>query len=71
MKDNFFENNRFFKNADGSVMNCDECMEDLFADDYYYELDGLNICEDCYDSIMYERKKEACKKCSDFCIKED
>ena len=47
-------------------MYCDECKDELYEDDYYYELDDRCLCEDCYDSIMYQRKDEARKECSDY-----
>lgn len=29
-------------------MRCNECKEELYDDDYFYEIDGKCLCEDCY-----------------------
>lgn len=37
---------------------CDECECEIYEGEEYYETEGLRLCEDCYDSRMYEEKHD-------------
>lgn len=33
-----------------AVLNCDLCGDEIFEGDYYYDLNGEVICENCVES---------------------
>lgn len=33
------------------VCECDECGQDVLEDNFYYDVFGVNVCEDCMDNF--------------------
>ena len=57
--DNYLENERLKLDAqEQPVLNyCDECGAEIYKGSEYYNLEGYNLCEDCFDE-MQKREKE-------------
>lgn len=36
---------------------CDKCNEPIDIEEEYYDVDGLKLCEDCFDDFAYTKYK--------------
>lgn len=46
---------------DTPVKSCNHCSEDIYENDTYYQIDGLDLCEDCFEEHVknkYSRTAE-------------
>lgn len=57
--DNYIENLRIENDLQEQdvLLCCDECKGEIYRGNEYYNIEGYNLCEDCFDK-MQEREKE-------------
>lgn len=43
-------------------IHCDLCGQEIYQEDYYYYIDGFDICEDClekeYRKVYYDQNEK-------------
>lgn len=49
------ENGCPYQDDDYSVFECEECGEEIFESDEYFEVDGAKLCKDCFENIIYDK----------------
>ena len=37
---------------------CDECQAEIYKGNEYYNLEGYNLCESCFDKMQMQEKEE-------------
>ena len=47
------------------INTCTECGEDIRRYDYYYEYGNGIYCEDCFDDILEDLKREQRRYCDE------
>ena len=58
--DNYIENQRLKTDLQEKrvMYNCDECGGEIYEGNEFYNLEGYNLCEDCFDKTQLEEKEE-------------
>ena len=58
--DNYIENQRLHTDLqEQEVLHyCDECQGEIYKGNEYYNLEGYNLCEDCFDKSQMQEKED-------------
>ena len=58
--DSYIENERLKNDIQERevLQYCDECQAEIYKGNEYYNLEGYNLCEDCFDKMQQREKEE-------------
>ncbi|MCQ2609027.1 MAG: hypothetical protein MJ197_10130 [Bacteroidales bacterium] len=47
----YIHNEDYYVEEEAPKYHCSECKEEIYELDYYWNIDGHILCEDCVDSL--------------------
>ena len=58
--DNYIENQRLHTDLQEQkvLQYCDECQGEIYKGNEYYNLEGYNLCEECFDKMQSKEKED-------------